>query len=264
MIVMGFLYFILIMFGAWIVRVPPPGWTPKNYTPVVKPSISLHSLTVDQAIRTPQFYLLFGVLMLNVTAGIGVLGQASVMIQEMFSVSSVGAEHAVTPAAAAGFVGILSLFNMIGRFFWSSLSDWIGRKKTYIIFFTLGACLYFLVPLSGQHKNIGLFIGLFCVILSMYGGGFATIPAYLKDLFGDKQVGAIHGRLLLAWSMAALLGPVLVNYIRSYQIEALGIAKANAYSTTMYIMSGLLLIGLILNLLIKPVHSRFFIGTDDR
>jgi len=258
LIMMGFLYFILMMFGVWIVRIPSPGWKPLNYQPKVKTNMTTQSLTVDQAIRTPQFYLLFGVLMLNVTAGIGVLGQASVMIQEMFSPASVGAEHAVTEAAAAGFVGLLSLFNMLGRFFWSSLSDWLGRRYTYLIFFTLGAVLYFLVPLSGQHLNIVLFIGLFCVILSMYGGGFATIPAYIKDLFGDKQVGAIHGRLLLAWSVAALLGPVLVNYIRSYQIEVVGIPKANAYSTTMLIMSGLLIIGFFLNLMIKPVHARFF------
>ncbi|HJW29225.1 MAG TPA: MFS transporter, partial [Saprospiraceae bacterium] len=225
---------------------------------ILKSTMATQSLTVDQAIYTPQFYLLFGVLMLNVTAGIGVLGQASVMIQEMFSTASVGQERAVTEAAAAGFVGLLSLFNMIGRFFWSSLSDRIGRKYTYAVFFSLGAVLYFLVPLAGHRGNIVLFVGLFCVILTMYGGGFATIPAYLKDLFGDKQVGAIHGRLLLAWSMAALLGPVLVNYIRSYQIETLHIPKANAYSTTMYIMSGLLVIGFILNILIRPVHQRFY------
>ena len=199
--------------------------------------------------------------MLNVTAGIGVLGQASVMIQEMFSPTSVGEALSVSEAAAAGFVGLLSLFNMIGRFFWSSLSDRMGRKYTYLIFFSLGAILYFLVPLAGHQKNVVLFVILFCVILSMYGGGFATIPAYLKDLFGDTQVGAIHGRLLLAWSIAALLGPVLVNYIRAYQIEVLHIPKANAYSTTMYIMSGLLIIGGILNLMIKPVSQKVSAST---
>jgi len=253
MIVMGLLYFILMMFGMWIVRIPPNGWKIARYAPKVKASISTINFTVDEAIRTKQFYLLFGVLMLNVTAGIGVLGQASVMIQEMFSVTSVGADRAVTEAAAAGFVGLLSLFNMIGRFFWSSLSDRIGRKYTYLIFFTLGAILYYLVPLAGHQKNVVFFVVLFCIILTMYGGGFATIPAYLKDIFGDKQVGAIHGRLLLAWSIAALLGPVLVNYIRSYQIEVLHIPKANAYSTTMYIMSGLLMIGCVLNLAIRPI-----------
>lgn len=261
MIAMGFLYFILMMFGVWIVRIPSSGWAPDNYTPKVKANMTTQSFTVDEAIRTKQFYLLFGVLMLNVTAGIGVLGQASVMIQEMFSVTSVGADRAVTEAAAAGFVGLLSLFNMGGRFFWSSLSDVIGRKITYLVFFTLGALLYFLVPMAGQQKNIVLFVILFCVILTMYGGGFATIPAYLKDLFGDKQVGAIHGRLLLAWSIAALLGPVLVNYIRAYQIEVLHVPKANAYSTTMYIMSGLLLIGGVLNLMIKPVRLQNSVTT---
>jgi len=264
MLVMGLLYYILMMFGAWIVRIPPGGWMPAKYEPKVKANISTPSFTVDEAVRTRQFWLLFGVLMLNVTAGIGVLGQASVMIQEMFSETSVGSERAVTEAAAAGFVGLLSLFNMIGRFFWSSLSDQIGRKYTYLIFFTLGAILYFLIPLAGQQKNVVFFVILFCIILTMYGGGFATIPAYLKDLFGDKQVGAIHGRLLLAWSIAALLGPVLVNYIRSYQIEVLQIPKANAYSTTMYIMSGLLIIGGVLNLMIRPVSQKISISTANQ
>jgi MFS family permease len=257
-IVLALIYFVFILFAMLIVRVPPEGWNPVQGQVNRKAGISHPGLTADQAALTPQFYLLFGVLMLNVTAGIGVLGQASVMIQEMFSPTSVGEERAVTAAAAAGFVGLLSLFNMAGRFFWSSLSDWIGRKNTYLVFFLLGACLYFLIPLSGQSKSLGMFVALFCVIMSMYGGGFATIPAYIKDLFGTRQVGAIHGRLLFAWSLAALLGPVLVNYIRAYQIEELGIPKAEAYSTTMYIMSGLLVIGLILNMLIKPVNQRFF------
>ena len=169
-------------------------------------------------------------LCLNVTAGIGVLGQASLMIQEMFGVTAI---------AAAGFVGLLSIFNMGGRIFWASLSDYIGRKTTYAIFFVLGAVLYFVVPTFGHMHALALFVLAFCVILSMYGGGFATIPAYLRDLFGTVNVGAIHGALLTAWSAAGVFGPVLVNYIRQYQIDH-GVAKADAYSVTMYIMAGLL------------------------
>ena len=149
---------------------------------------------------------------MNVTAGIGVLGQASPMIQEIFS-------GRVTAAAAAGFVGLLSLFNMGGRFIWASVSDYIGRKNTYLVFFGLGILLYLSVPTIGHLGSIPLFVAAFAIILSMYGGGFATIPAYLRDIFGTMHVGAIHGRLLTAWSVAGVLGPVLVNYIREYQID---------------------------------------------
>jgi MFS family permease len=185
---------------------------------------------------------------MNVTAGIGVLGQASPMIQEMFP-------GRITVAAAAGFVGLLSLANMTGRIFWSSLSDYIGRKAVYATFFLLGAVLYAVVPATGAAGNVVLFVCGYVVILSMYGGGFATIPAYLRDLFGTVQVGAIHGRLLTAWSTAGVLGPVLVNYIREYEI-AHGVAKAGAYTTTMHLMAGLLCVGFVCNLLVRPVDER--------
>ncbi|MBV6441857.1 MAG: MFS transporter [Haliscomenobacteraceae bacterium CHB4] len=259
-LVMGGLYFAYMMFGVLTVRVPPADWKPEGWqapAPGSGSQVAGPDVDAGTAIRTPQFYLLFGVLMLNVTAGIGVLGQASVMIQEMFSERVVGDERAVTAVAAGGFVGLLSLFNMAGRFFWSSLSDKIGRRRTYTIFFLLGAVLYFLIPLTGQMGNIVLFVGAFCVIMSMYGGGFATIPAYLRDMFGTLEVGAIHGRLLLAWSAAALLGPQLVNNIRAYQIETLQVPAANAYSTTMYIMAGLLLIGFVCNISIRPVQEKY-------
>jgi MFS family permease len=204
---------------------------------------------VDTAIRTPQFWLLWWVLCLNVTAGIGVLGQASAMAQEMFP-------GRITPAAAAGFVGLLSLFNMLGRFFWASTSDLIGRKATYCVFFLLGMALYALVPTAAKVGSIATFVLCYLVIISMYGGGFATIPAYLRDVFGVRYVGAIHGRLLTAWSAAGVLGPVLVNYIRQYQIEH-GVPKADAYNVTMYIMAGLLLLGLVCNLLMRAVHERY-------
>jgi MFS family permease len=183
------------------------------------------------------------------------------MIQEMFSAEVVGEKLAVSAAAAGGFVGLLSIFNMIGRFFWSSLSDKIGRKNTYHIFFLFGAILYALVPGIGYLGNIFLFVVTLGIIISMYGGGFATIPAYLKDMFGTIQVGAIHGRLLLAWSTAAILGPVLVNYIRAYQIEVLDLPAALAYSFTMYVMAGLLIIGFVCNFLIKPVDRKFHHGS---
>lgn len=257
---MGLIYFAFMLFGVFTIRVPAEGWKPTGWTPQTTTDKMMTDGHVDanQAIKTPQFYLLFAVLALNVTAGIGVLGQASVMIQEMFSVESVSGKMAVGAAAAGGFVGLLSVFNMLGRFVWSSLSDRIGRKNTYNIFFILGAMLYVLVPIAGNAGSVVLFVGCFAVIISMYGGGFASIPAYLRDMFGSRQVGAIHGRLLLAWSLAAIAGPAMVNYIRAYQIEELQMAPAQAYSITMYIMAGLLVLGLISNLFIKPVNKQYF------
>jgi MFS family permease len=257
-LVLGGLYLAYMLFGVITIRIPAEGWQPAGADIHTNQKKPVSGLDADAAIRTPQFYLLFAVLMLNVSAGIGVLGQASVMIQEMFSEKVMGASRAVSAAAAGGFVGLLSLFNMAGRFFWSSLSDRIGRKNTYTIFFLLGAVLYILVPITGRMGNIVLFVGAFCLIMSMYGGGFATIPAYLRDLFGTKEVGAIHGRLLLAWSLAAILGPQLVNNIRAYQIETLQMPAAEAYSVTMYLMAGLLGLGFVCNLCIKPRSTEKF------
>ena len=212
------------------------------------------NVAVDVAWKTPQFWLLWGVLCMNVTAGIGVLSQASPMIQEMFT-------GRVSAVVAASFVGLLSLFNMGGRFVWATTSDYIGRRNTYMIFFLLGIALYAMVPTFGHSGSLPLFVAAFCVILSMYGGGFATIPAYLRDVFGTYQVGAIHGRLLTAWSAAGVLGPVLVNYIRQAQIDS-GVPKAQAYSVTMYIMCALLLIGFVCNFLMRPVDPKYHYKGD--
>jgi MFS family permease len=254
---LGAIYFCFMMVGAWIVRVPAPGWKPEGYVAPVeaKALITRNDVYVYDAIKTPQFWLIWWVLCLNVTAGIGVLGQASAMSQEMFP------GH-VTAVAAAGFVGLLSLFNMLGRFFWASTSDVIGRKNTYFCFFALGTVLYVLVPYTGSIGSVALFVICFLIIISMYGGGFATVPAYLRDMFGTRYVGAIHGWLITAWSAAGIFGPVLVNYIRQYQIDH-GVPKAQAYNTTMYIMAGLLVIGFICNFMIKAVHERYHMKAND-
>ena len=249
-VTMGVIYFMFMMIGVIAVRVPAADWKPAGWTPDEKPRgmVTTADVSVDVAWRTPQFWLLWGVLCMNVTAGIGVLGQASPMIQEIFA-------GRVTPAAAAGFVGLLSLFNMGGRFVWAATSDYLGRRVTYMVFFLLGIVLYSLVPTLGHLGSISLFVAAFALIISMYGGGFATIPAYLRDMFGAMNVGAIHGRLLTAWAVAGVLGPVLVNYIRQFQIDH-GIARAQAYSITMYIMCGLLLVGFLCDIAIRPVHER--------
>ncbi len=254
---LGIIYFCFMMIGAWMVRVPPPGWQPAGYVAPAEPKklVTTENVHVDQALKTPQFYLLWWVLCLNVTAGIGVIGQASAMSQEMF-------QGRITPLAAAGFVGLLSLFNMFGRFFWASVSDFLGRKNTYSVFFLLGIVLYAAVPTTAHVGNVALFVLFYGIILSMYGGGFSTIPAYLKDVFGVRYVGAIHGRLLTAWSAAGIFGPVLVNYIREYQI-AHGVAKADAYTITMYIMAGLLVIGFICNFVMRAVHQRHYLALQE-
>jgi MFS family permease len=250
-ICLGLIYLLFMSVGAAMIRVPAPGWKPQGYTaPILnRRLVSSNDVYVYDAIKTPQFWLIWWVLCLNVTAGIGVLGQASAMSQEMFP-------GKVSVTAAAGFVGLLSLFNMLGRFLWASASDYIGRKNTYSSIFVLGILLYCLVPWLGSTGRIPLFVLCFVVILSMYGGGFATVPAYLRDMFGTRYVGAIHGWLITAWSAAGIFGPVLVNYIREYQIGH-GVPKAQAYDVTMFVMAGLLVIGLFCNLFVKPVNPRF-------
>ncbi len=250
-VTMGVIYFMFMMIGVITVRVPAPGWKPAGWVPSAhaRPLVTSANVSAAVAWRTPQFWLLWVVLCMNVTAGIGVLGQASPMIQEMFP-------GRVTAIVAASFVGLMSLFNMLGRFFWASTSDFIGRRNTYMVFFVLGIVLYFLVPTAGHLGSIPLFVGAFCIIISMYGGGFSTVPAYLRDVFGTMEVGAIHGALLTAWSAAGVLGPVLVNYIRAYQI-ANGVPKAQAYTVTMYIMCALLVVGLLCNFFMRPVNSKY-------
>jgi MFS family permease len=253
-LVMGAAYFVFMMFGVFTIRVPQEDWKPEGWTPSAKGSafITTHNVDVNNAFRTPQFWLLWIVLCTNVTAGIGILEQASPMIQDLFK-GSIGA------VAAGGFVGLLSLFNMGGRFFWSSVSDFIGRKATYFIFFVAGSILYFLLPRTGgDHLNsVPLFVGICAVLLTMYGGGFATIPAYLRDMFGTHHVSAIHGRLLTAWSVAGVLGPVLVNHTREYQLEH-GADKAGAYQTVLHILAGLLIVGFVANLLVRPVAEKYW------
>jgi MFS family permease len=248
-IAMAGLYAVSMLFGAFIVRVPAEGWKPEGWEPKehVKPLMTNANVAVDVAWRTPQFWCLWVVLCMNVSAGIGILGQASKMCSDMFGVSA---------AVGGGFAGLLSIFNMGGRFVWSSVSDYTGRKNVYCIYFLLGALLYCAVPWTQNVQNKALFVAVTAVIITMYGGGFATIPAYLRDMFGTYQVGAIHGRLITAWSVAALLGPSLVNYISTAKIEA-GVPKAEAYNSTMFLMAGLLGIGLIANLLVRPVNPKY-------
>ena len=274
---MAAIYFVFMMVGALSYRVPPTGWKPANWNPPennkAKALITQNHVHVNKAWRTPQFWLLWGILCLNVSAGIGVIGMSSPMLQEIFGGTLIGhpelkfdmlnAEQLTEIAAiAAGFTGLLSLFNISGRFIWATFSDYIGRKATYFTFFTLGFILYASAPSAGHAGNLALFVGTFCIILTMYGGGFSTIPAYLADIFGTQMVGAIHGRLLTAWSAAGVLGPVLVNYINEYQINH-GVPKSAAYDVTMYILATLLLGGFLCNLLVRPVAPKWHMTADE-
>ena len=263
-------YFVFMMAGALGYRVPASNWKPAGWQAPAESKnrmITDRHVHLDVAWRTPQFCLVWGVLCLNVTAGIGIIGMASPLLQEVFGGKLIGVDLAFNDlslaqkgqiaAVAAGFTGLLSLFNIGGRFFWATLSDKLGRKLTYSIFFLLGCTLYSAIPSMASSGNLALFVAFFCVILSMYGGGFATVPAYLADMFGTKMVGAIHGRLLTAWSTAGILGPVLVNYIREYQL-AQGVPRAEAYTITMYILAGLLVLGFVCNWLVKSVAEQHY------
>jgi MFS family permease len=266
---MGVVYFVFMAIGAFAYRVTPPNWQPDGWTPPNKSNamISKANVHLDNAHKTPQFWLIWWVLCLNVSAGIGVIGMASPMLQEIFAGKLIGlpdvgfnalsvAQKATIATIAAGFTGLLSLFNIGGRFFWASLSDYIGRKGTYYCFFLLGIALYALAPTFAAMGSKLLFVLGFGIILSMYGGGFATVPAYLADMFGTQFVGAIHGRLLTAWSTAGIIGPVVVNYIREFQLAA-GVPRDQLYNTTMYILCAMLIAGLICNYLIKPVNPKW-------
>ena len=257
-IVMGIIYLLFMQFGVWTIRVPADSWAPAGYVPNEEHSalITTGNVSADNAIKTPQFWLLWVVLLTNVTAGIGVLETASPLIQETFSKAAIG-DKFVTPAAAAGFVGLLSLFNLLGRFFWSSASDKLGRKVTYAIYFGLGILLYALIPTLGHNLQLTLYVVVACVIISMYGGGFATAPAYLSDLFGKYQVGAIHGRLLTAWSTAGVLGPLIVHLLHD-SAKAKGLTGAAAYQNVFYTMAGVLVVGLLADLAVKAVNQKYY------
>ncbi|MRX09075.1 MFS transporter [Pseudoduganella sp. FT25W] len=269
-LVMAAIYLVFMLAGALAYRVPPTGWKPAGWTP---PAASGNAMITTRHVHAskvwgiPQFWLVWWVLCLNVTAGIGILGMASPLLQEIFGGQLLNlplsfnelnaAQKAQIAAIAAGFTGLLSLFNIGGRFFWASCSDFLGRKVTYGIFFVLGLALYASIPTMAHGGHLALFVIFFCIILSMYGGGFATVPAYLADLFGTQMVGAIHGRLLTAWSAAGVFGPLLISGVREYQIDH-GVAKAQAYDITMYVLAGLLLLGLVCNLLVRPLADRHF------
>lgn len=265
-VVMATVYYIYMTGGALFYRLPPENWQPAGWQPRTQNHalMTKGNIHVEDAWRTKQFWLLWFVLFLNVSAGIGLIGIASPMLQEIFAGKLLGVaksfgeltaeEKKQIATIAAGFTGLLSLFNIVGRFLWSSASDFLGRKTTYAIYFVLGFILYISLPSLGTLGQIVLFVLAICIILSMYGGGFATIPAYLSDLFGTKMVGAIHGRLLTAWSMAGIFGPVVVNYMREYQL-ALGLEPAQVYNQTMYILSGLLAVGFLVNMFVTPLGS---------
>ncbi|ACB94630.1 OFA family MFS transporter [Beijerinckia indica] len=274
-LVMAGIYFVFMMVGAFGYRVPPSGWQPAGWqSPAgTKRMITNGHVHLSEAHKTPQFWLIWAVLCLNVSAGIGVIGMASPMLQEIFGGNLIHrpdlgfaaldpVQRGAIAGIAAGFAALLSLFNIGGRFFWSTLSDKIGRKTAYLVFFLLGIILYAAAPTFAHMGSRTLFVGALCIIVSMYGGGFALAPAYLADMFGTQFVGAIHGRLLTAWSTAGIIGPVVVNYIREIN-KAAGVPDDRLYDVTLYVLAGFLVLGLLCNALIKPVAEHRFmdVGT---
>ncbi len=277
-VALAIIYAVFMFSGAFGYRVPPTGWKPEGWeppAPSARGMIATRHVHLKNAHKTPQFWLLWTVLCMNVSAGIGIIGAASPMLQETFGGTLVGESGvsfaqlkgnpellAGAVAIGAGFVGLISLFNIGGRFVWASSSDALGRQRTYVIFFVLGIALYVLAALAAEWKSLPIFVGCFCVIASMYGGGFATIPAYLADLFGTQFVGAIHGRLLTAWATAGILGPVVVNYMHDIRLEQ-GVPFDDIYAPIFYVLAAMLVIGLIANLLVRPVDERWTMSDEE-
>ncbi len=265
------IYAVFMTIGSFRYRLPPVGWKPEGWTPPTTSNAMITSKNVHlkNAHKTPQFWLLWIVLCMNVSAGIGIIGPASPMLQETFGGQLAGQPELgyldlkkneallkIAVEIGAGFVGLISLFNIFGRIAWATSSDKLGRKPTYFIFFVLGAVLYVLASFAADWKTLAILVGAFCIIASMYGGGFATIPAYLADMFGTQFVGAIHGRLLTAWSTAGIVGPVIVNYMHDTRAAA-GIPPDQIYSPIYYTLAGLLVIGFVANLLVRPVNPKW-------
>jgi MFS family permease len=247
MVALGVVYFVIMMLGARLIRRPPDGWLPEGWTPPVNRSRMITSLQFsrNQALQTPQFYLLWAILFINVTAGIGILAQASPMMQDMFL---------KTAAQAAIVVSLISLFNAGGRFFWASFSDYIGRRNTYLVFFVTQAILFLLIPGLAGKGQWAIFEAALFIVFTMYGGGFATIPAFLADMFGEQNVGAIHGVLLTSWSAAAIAGPVIITELSNRAKASLvpGASKIHIYDQPLEVLAALLTVGFVLTLLVRP------------
>ncbi|MFA6041465.1 MAG: OFA family MFS transporter [Methylophilus sp.] len=276
--VLAAIYAVFMTCGSLGYRVPASGWKPEGWTPPVQAKnsmIALHHVHLDKAHKTPQFWLIWLVLCMNVSACIGIIGAAAPMLQETFGGALIGQPDlgfadikkddtliAAAAAVGAGFVGLISVFNILGRIGWATSSDKLGRKRTYFIFFILGIAMYLSANYFAGSKSLALFVTAFCVVSSMYGGGFATIPAYLADIFGTQFVGAIHGRLLTAWSTAGIVGPVIVNYMHDTRLEA-GVPFNQIYAPIFIVLAGLLVVGLIANFLIKPVDDQYYMSAQE-
>jgi MFS family permease len=249
MIVLGSTYLFVMLAGSRLLQQPPAGWRPAGWTGARTGAlITDRSVSRNEALRTKQFYLLWGILFINVTAGIGILAQASPMMQDMFS---------RTPLQAAAVVSLISIFNAGGRFMWASASDYIGRRSTYATFFLAQLVLFVLILRFAADGQWVLFeISLFAVF-TMYGGGFATIPAFLADIFGPQNVGAIHGALLTAWSAAAIAGPMIITELSNRAKAALppGAERVHIYDTPLHVLAALLAVGFALTLLVRPLRQ---------
>ena len=282
--VMACIYCVFMLMGCFTIRVSPSGYKPKGWVPKNTGNMvddghgglieaSAFNVSTSRAVRTPQFWFCWFMLFLNIAAGIGVLAMASPLLQEVFAGNLIGlpgvpfdalneAQKGQVAMIAAGFTGLLSLFNIGGRVVWSGLSDLLGRKIVYFIYSIVGAALYASIPSLASSLNLVMFLCAVCVCISFYGGGFSTIPAYLADLFGTQFVGAIHGRLLTAWSTAGLVSPLIINVVRDYQLNH-GVAKAQAYSMTLYLMAVFLVIEFFFAIMIRPVDPKHYMTAEE-
>jgi MFS family permease len=249
-IALGGTYLVIMLIGSRLLERPPAGWKPAGWVAPTTMGAMMtdRSVTRNEAIQTPQFYLLWGILFINITAGIGILAQASPMMQDMFN---------RTALQAAAVVSLISVFNASGRFLWASGSDYIGRRNTYVVFFVAQFALFLLIPRLAASGNWALFQASLFIIFTMYGGGFATIPAFLADIFGPDNVGAIHGALLTSWSAAAVTGPLIITELSNRAKAALGPGadRIHIYDTPLQVLAGLLAVGFVLTLLVRPLRQ---------
>lgn len=242
--ILGAVYLILMVLGASYLEKPEEGWMPKGMKTKIssgtaKITEDLAQLTANEAVKTGRFWMLWTMMFINISAGIMLLAVASPMAQEITGMSAL---------TAASVVGLLGLFNGLGRIGWASLSDYIGRPNVYITFFVIQVIAFFLLPNITSQL---IFPILLYIIITCYGGGFASLPAFIGDLFGTKQLGAIHGYLLTSWSMAGVVGPMVVSYIYD---------TTQSYTVTFTIFNILLIVALItsfaMRLNIKKIRAQ--------
>jgi len=242
--ILGSIYFIIMFTAAQYLANPPEGYMPAHFTAAInagkkKLKEDLVNITRDEAMKTARFYGLWIMLFINVTCGIAIISVASPLLQEVIGISAL---------AAASAVGLMGIFNGAGRIMWASVSDYLTRPVVFILFFVTQIIAFYLLT---TVTSVLLFTILVYYIMTCYGGAFASVPAYIGDIFGTKELGAIHGYILTAWALAGLAGPIIIAYVKD---------TTGSYPGTLYVFVGLFVVALITSILmlanIKKIKSK--------